>query len=243
MITLRIFLQRVNSNVNRDNKHIEKCDKYSNILKKEIEKENNIDININIKDESYLLSEIIISNEYDKYKIDNSCIIKIVDPLYDYNNKNLIYGDSIEKLNIEDLNSSFINKNSSSIIKSTQLDSIIEDYNEDYYDDNQQITTQTIKLCCDREIVDDSNNLHSRLLDLSKMNHVIIQFNENGHLLNEFIRQIDKLKINTDYIFRTSNHIPRDAELLEARYSTLLSTIETLSLLLKISQIPACRYL
>ncbi|CAF3453599.1 unnamed protein product [Rotaria sp. Silwood2] len=75
------------------------------------------------------------------------------------------------------------------------------------------------------------------------MNHVIIQFNENGHLLNEFIRQIDKLKINTDYIFRTSNHIPRDAELLEARYSTLLSTIETLSLLLKISQIPACRYL
>jgi hypothetical protein len=118
----------------------------------------------------------------------------------------------------------------------------------------------SIRLCCDREIIDDSNELHSRLSDLSKMNHVVTQFNENGNLLGEFIRQIDKLKIKTDDIIRVSAQMPRDAELLEARYesffninnhyqyssfsySTLLASIESLSLLLKIGQIPACRSL
>lgn len=74
------------------------------------------------------------------------------------------------------------------------------------------------RLLSDREIVDDSKDLHSRLFDLSKMNHVITQFNENGNLLSEFTCQIDKLKIKTDSIMRTSSHMPRDAELLEARY-------------------------
>ena len=49
------------------------------------------------------------------------------------------------------------------------------------------------------------------------MNHVVTQFNENGNLLGEFIRQIEKLKIKTDDIIRASAHMPRDAELLEAR--------------------------
>jgi hypothetical protein len=49
------------------------------------------------------------------------------------------------------------------------------------------------------------------------MNHIIIQFNDNGHLLGEFLRQIGKLKIKTDDIIRTSTEMPRDAELLEAR--------------------------
>jgi len=49
------------------------------------------------------------------------------------------------------------------------------------------------------------------------MNHVVTQFNENGNLLNDFIRQIEKLKIKTDDIVRISAQMPRDAELLEAR--------------------------
>jgi hypothetical protein len=49
------------------------------------------------------------------------------------------------------------------------------------------------------------------------MNHVVTQFNENGNLLNDFIRQIEKLKIKTNDIIRTSAQMPRDAELLEAR--------------------------
>jgi hypothetical protein len=49
------------------------------------------------------------------------------------------------------------------------------------------------------------------------MNHAVTQFNENGNLLGEFIRQIEKLKIKTDDIIRVSAQMPRDAELLEAR--------------------------
>ena len=73
------------------------------------------------------------------------------------------------------------------------------------------------RLCCDREIIDDSNDLHSRLFDLSKMNHVVTQFSDNGNFLNEFRRQIDRLKVKTDDIVRASAQMPRDAELLEAR--------------------------
>ena len=49
------------------------------------------------------------------------------------------------------------------------------------------------------------------------MNHVVTQFNDNGNFLNEFRRQIDRLKIKTDDIVRTTAQMPRDAELLEAR--------------------------
>ncbi|CAF2474523.1 unnamed protein product [Rotaria sp. Silwood2] len=62
-------------------------------------------------------------------------------------------------------------------------------------------------------------------------------FNDDGYLLDEFIRQIGKLKLKIDDIKRASAEIPRHAELLEARYSTLLATMESLSLLLKIGQI------
>lgn len=73
------------------------------------------------------------------------------------------------------------------------------------------------RLCSDRQIIDDSNDLHSRLFDLSRMNHVVTQFHENGNLLGEFTRQIDKFKIKIDDIIRVSSQMPRDAELLEAR--------------------------
>ena len=73
------------------------------------------------------------------------------------------------------------------------------------------------RLCSDRQIIDDANDLHSRLFDLSQMNHVVTQFHDNGNLLGEFIRQIEKFKIKTDDIIRVSSQMPRDAELLEAR--------------------------
>jgi hypothetical protein len=49
------------------------------------------------------------------------------------------------------------------------------------------------------------------------MNHVIVQLNDNGYLLGEFTRHVDKLKLKIDGIKRASMEIPRDAELLEAR--------------------------
>ena len=70
---------------------------------------------------------------------------------------------------------------------------------------------------CDRELIDDSNDLYSRLFDLSKMNHIIIQFNDNGYLLADFIRQLGKLKLKTDDIKRASTEIAHDTELLEAK--------------------------
>ena len=75
----------------------------------------------------------------------------------------------------------------------------------------------SFRFCCDRDIINDANDLHSRLFDLSQMNHVIEQFNEYGHLLTDFTRQIEKLKCKTDDILRASTQMPRDAELLEAR--------------------------
>lgn len=74
-----------------------------------------------------------------------------------------------------------------------------------------------LRLCCDREIATDATDLHSRLFDLSQMNHVVVQFNENGHLLADFTRQIDKLQSKSNDISRASTQMPRDAELLEAR--------------------------
>lgn len=49
------------------------------------------------------------------------------------------------------------------------------------------------------------------------MNHIIIQLNDNGYLLGDFINHIEKLTIKIDGIKRASTEIPRDAELLEAR--------------------------
>lgn len=69
-----------------------------------------------------------ISNEY---FIPSSCIIKI-EPPSDENENNLIDGDSIEQIPVDDNNSSIINQNS---IRTTQLDAIVEDSNEESSDD------------------------------------------------------------------------------------------------------------
>lgn len=73
------------------------------------------------------------------------------------------------------------------------------------------------RLCCDRELLDDSNELYNRLGNLSRKNHIAIQLNENGYLLGEFTRHLDKFKLKIDDIKRVSTEIPRDAELLEAK--------------------------
>ena len=72
-------------------------------------------------------------------------------------------------------------------------------------------------MCCDRELIDDSNDLYIRLTDLSKMNHVVKQLNENGCLLGELTRHLGKFQGKIVDIKRASTEIPRDAELLEAR--------------------------
>ncbi|UJR13566.1 hypothetical protein I4U23_000579 [Adineta vaga] len=191
------------------------------------------------KNVSYSLLETNASD--DQYTSSSSCIIKVDSSNYENENQ-LIHEDSIQQIALEDLDSSFVHENSLLSIRATQLDSIVEDSNEENADDHDEIIPP-MKLCCDREIVDDANNLHSRLFDLSQMNHVKTQFYENGNLLGEFSRQLEKLKLKTNDIIRASAQMPRDAELLEARYSSLSATLESLSILLKIAQIPACRAL
>lgn len=180
-------------------------------------------------------NEIPYLNESNSYIVPNSCIIKIDSPLDEIDSR-LIDGDCLEQVTFDELNTS-------SLLKCTQLDAIVEDVNEENANDEIDELVEPVRLCCDRDIIGDSNSLHSRLSDLSHMNHVVTQFRENGNFLGEFIHQIEKLKMKTDDIARLTSQMPRDADLLEARYSTLLASIESLSLLLQIAQIPACRSL
>ncbi|CAM4896318.1 unnamed protein product [Rotaria socialis] len=137
---------------------------------------------------------------------------------------------------IDDINTKTINQKSLPTVRTTHLDVIAEDSNEENSDEYDE-TTQSSRLYYDSELINDANGLYLRLFDLSKTGHITIQFDDNRYLLQEFIRQIDKLKISIDDTKRASIELPRYAELVEARYSTLLATIESLSLLLKIGQI------
>jgi len=84
--------------------------------------------NGNTQNKQFEKTDITISNEY---FIPSSCIIKI-EPSSDENENNLIDGDSIEQIPVDDSNSSIINQNS---IRTTQLDAIVEDSNEESSDD------------------------------------------------------------------------------------------------------------
>ena len=75
--------------------------------------------------------------------IPSSCIIKIDPPSSD-NENNVIDGDSIQQITIDEINLSMINQNSSSVIRTTQLDAIVEDSNEENSDDVDE-TVQPIK--------------------------------------------------------------------------------------------------
>jgi hypothetical protein len=107
-------------------KLLETVDENSNILHSSIQNHNQTD--------AYLSSETRIFNAYDQHMIPNSFIIKM-EPLLDDHEKYLIDGDSIEQMTIDDINSSMLNQNPSLTIRSTQLDAIVEDSNEENSDD------------------------------------------------------------------------------------------------------------
>ena len=88
------------------------------------------------------------------------------------------------------------------------------------------VTLLACRLCCDRDIITDCHDLYSRLFELSKMNHIIIQFNDYGYLHGELTRQLSRLSLKIDALEQTSSEIPRDAELLEARYETLVPRLK-----------------
>lgn len=54
-------------------------------------------------------------------------------------------------------------------------------------------------------------------MNLTRKNHIVIQLNEHGYLLGEFLRHLEKFKLKIDDIKRASTEIPHDMELLEAR--------------------------
>ncbi len=74
---------------------------------------------------------MMIPNEYNQYVVPSSCIIKIEPPSNDIEN-NLIDGDSIQQITPDD---TILDLNLSSILRSTQLDAIVEDSNEENSDD------------------------------------------------------------------------------------------------------------
>ena len=79
-------------------------------------------------------ADIAIGNEYNQYLMPSSCIIKVELPSDEMEN-HLIDGDSIQQISLDDLNSSAMNSNFASTLRSTQLDAIVEDSNEESSDD------------------------------------------------------------------------------------------------------------
>ncbi|CAF3236396.1 unnamed protein product [Rotaria socialis] len=175
-----------------------------------------------------------ISNEHEHYVKSNINNIK-TGSLSNDDRHHFTENHNVQQT-IDDINTKTINQKSLPTIRTTHLDVIAEDSNEENSDEYDE-TTQSSRLYYDSELINDANGLYLRLFDLSKTGHITIQFDDNRYLLQEFIRQIDKLKISIDDTKRASIELPRYAELVEARYSTLLATIESLSLLLKIGQI------
>ena len=64
----------------------------------------------------------------------SSCIIEIEPPSVD-NDEYLLDGDSLEQIHPDDLDAPVINETLSSTIRSTHLDAIVEDSNEENSDD------------------------------------------------------------------------------------------------------------
>ncbi len=122
-------LQRLTSNGNIHNKYLPTVDENSNILTSSTQKQNPNDTKNG--------SETTFSNTYDQYIKPSSCIIKI-ESLSDDNENNLINGDSIQQITMNDIDLTIINQNSSSIIRPTQLDAIVEDSNEENSDDHDE---------------------------------------------------------------------------------------------------------
>ena len=90
-----------------------------------------IDPNNRLLPSEFLMNEQN-NNQEDQTGMPSLCIIKIDVPLLD-NEQNLIDGDSIEQ----------INPNASQFIRSTQLDAIVEDSNEENSDDHDETIPQS----------------------------------------------------------------------------------------------------
>ncbi|CAF3236362.1 unnamed protein product [Rotaria socialis] len=193
-----------------------------------------VDENSNFLYDSSSPAKNSISNEHEHYVKSNINNIK-TGSLSNDDRHHFTENHNVQQT-IDDINTKTINQKSLPTIRTTHLDVIAEDSNEENSDEYDE-TTQSSRLYYDSELINDANGLYLRLFDLSKTGHITIQFDDNRYLLQEFIRQIDKLKISIDDTKRASIELPRYAELVEARYSTLLATIESLSLLLKIGQI------
>lgn len=80
---------------------------------------------------SCLLSE---PDDDDQF-LPSSCIIEIEAPSVDNNDEYLLDGDSLEQIHPDDLDATVINGTLASTIRSTQLDAIVEDSNEENSDD------------------------------------------------------------------------------------------------------------
>ncbi|CAF0795643.1 unnamed protein product [Didymodactylos carnosus] len=102
----------------------------------------------------------------------------------------------------------------------------------------EELSNLPIRIPCDRDIFEDCNDLYAKL-DNFNLNETT-QFNNEYDLSSEFTRHVGKLKNKMNDVVQATQ-MPRDAELLEARYSSLLATIENLSVLLKIGEIHMSR--
>ena len=81
-----------------------------------------------------------------QYFLPQSCIIQIESPSTD-NEKKLVAVDAIEQIIFEDIDGSTIIRSSSSALKLTHLDAIVEDSNEEYADDRDEtMQAQTVRL-------------------------------------------------------------------------------------------------
>lgn len=77
------------------------------------------------------------SDDDDKSPHRSSCIIKIDAPV-DENDIHLIDGDSIEQVIFDEMNSSIINQPTTLMLRSMQLDAIVEDSNEESSDEFEE---------------------------------------------------------------------------------------------------------
>lgn len=89
-------------------------------------------------------SSIPSDNQLNEYPNSSSCIIKIETPS-DENESHLIDGDSIEQVLFDQMNSSIINQQLTSMLRSTQLDAIVEDSNEESSDECEERNNQSVR--------------------------------------------------------------------------------------------------
>lgn len=89
-------------------------------------------------------SPIQSDHQLNEYPNSSSCIIKIDTPS-DETECHFLDGDTIEQVMFDQMNSSIINQQLSSMLRSTQLDAIVEDSNEESSDECEDMTNQSVR--------------------------------------------------------------------------------------------------